>query len=124
MDDLDLFPDLEPDQQPPEGLWDAKHHYRRDGPETSKAAAYQAEPVATAHEGMIVAAIKRYPDLGLTINEVVDELSRVGTPLGYHQVSRRFSNLQRHNWIYDTGVRRKTPSQRDAIVWKTSVGNS
>jgi len=52
----DLFPELEPDQPPAEGLWSANPHYRRDGPDTSKAAAHQANPTALAHEGRIVAA--------------------------------------------------------------------
>jgi len=52
----DLFPELESDKKQTEGLWDAKYHYRRDGLETSKAAAKQAKPNALAHEGRIVAA--------------------------------------------------------------------
>jgi hypothetical protein len=125
-DPEDLFPELNPKEDLRFGNeelnpWNPKHHFRRDGPETSKAAAYKAGPTARTHEGKIVAALRRNPNLGLTINEVVDDLWKVGTPLDYAQVSRRFSNLQRIVAIYNTGQTRKTPSNCDAIVWKATI---
>jgi len=122
-DESDLFADLENSPPKEDGLgdeWNPKKHHYRDGHETSQEAAYQAEPTARAHEGIIVGTLRRHPELGCTINEIEAWLKEDGPALTYAQLSRRFSNLQRINAIYDTGLKRPTPSKRKAIVWKAT----
>ena len=57
----------------------------------------------------------RYTMAGRTADELIVELDR-----GHATVSARVNELANAGWIVDSGIRRKTRSGRDAVVWKAS----
>jgi hypothetical protein len=57
----------------------------------------------------------RYWQAGRTADELIVELDR-----GHATVSARVNELANAGWIVDSGIRRKTRSGRDAVVWVAS----
>ena len=53
---------------------------------------------------------------GLTVYQLTRLLNRE-----HQTVSARVNDLMRKGWVVDSGIRRKTGSGRNAIVWKPSV---
>jgi len=113
-----LFPDLAPDKQPCQGLWDATPHVRSSDPDTSIDAARHAGEVAGRHMKVILAALRRNP-AGLTSQELELELKSTETPLSYWQITKRVSDLRISGEIEDSGERRPTTSNRQAAVWRS-----
>jgi len=113
----DLFPDLQPDQGPCQGLWDATRHARTNDPATSQEAAEEAPGLASRHMKIILGALRRNPG-GLTSQEVEETLSASQEPLTHAQVWRRMSDLRVRGEVEDSGLRRKTTSNRPSIVWR------
>jgi len=112
-----LFPDLQPDQAPCQGLWDATRQVRTEDPDTSHGAAEQAKGFASDHMKVILGALRRNP-AGLTSQEIEEALQPTETPLDYLQIVRRVSDLRIRGEIEDSGERRPTKSNRQAAVWR------
>jgi len=89
---------------------------RNSDPDTSATAAESVRGTrANELESKVLNVLTEHPE-GLTGQEVTDILGmdRVTT-------SPRFAPLKRKGLIYDSGERRKGPSNRPAIVWKPNV---
>lgn len=77
---------------------------------TSKDAAASIEPVTAAIAKEILTLITLVPR---TCHEI-----ETATQHSHQTASARITWLKQHGYIEDSGHRRKTPSNRDAIVWK------
>jgi hypothetical protein len=66
----------------------------------------------TFHDGF---GDTRYYQKGRTADELIVELNR-----GHATVSARVNELANAGWIVDSGIRRKTRSGREAVVWFAS----
>lgn len=86
---------------------------RGSDPDTSHGAADEMRgDVATRLETRILSALKRHPH-GLTNHDLV-----TATGLSWNTASPRLAPLVRKQLVYDSGVRRKGPTNRPCIVWK------
>lgn len=90
---------------------------RRDGPETSKKAAYMATPRTGTVRHRILGAIVRAGDNGLTD----DEGERLLAMRRSQSYTPRRRELDQGGFIRDTGRTRTTISGRDATVWEATT---
>ena len=86
-------------------------HSHRSDPETSTAAAKQAQHFVGEHHRIILDALADYGPL------TGDEIAGV-TKLDKWQVMRRVSELRRAGQVQDSGERRLTPKGCGSVVWR------
>jgi len=84
---------------------------RSTDPMTSKKAAESVD--ATKLEKMVLEAVKRSGEKGMTCEEVADKIE-----MEVVSVSPRFAPLKRKGLIYRTDLRRAGKSGRGRIIWK------
>jgi len=85
------------------------------GSETSRDAAMLAAPVQASARHAIIAALAHVPPMvepGYTDEQLERRLGR-----SHQTVSSARNWLVNHGWVCDSGVKRKTRSNRDAVVW-------
>ena len=85
---------------------------RNSDPDTSDAAAAAASAFVGTHEQRILAFLDSAGSKGGTKDEI-----GTGTGLAAIAVSRRMKALQERGRVLDSGMRRKTPAGKEAIVW-------
>lgn len=91
--------------------------FRKDGPATSKTAAFKLDKATKlTHLLMLFRAYSDAGERGLT-----DAEGMAITGLDYSSFGPRRRDLKKSREVVDSGVRRKTPSGRDSIVWRLAA---
>ncbi len=85
---------------------------RSDARETSRQAALEAFPRTGVHRRLILDYIASRPDYGATDDEIIVALN-----IRHQSAGPRRLELFEGGWIEDSGIRRRTVSGKDAIVW-------
>jgi hypothetical protein len=111
MDERTLFTDDQKPERPPAKPVGLPHS----GSDTSREAAERMMPAATAQAARVFHFIAERGKEGATDHEVQAELGMTGDS----ERPRRWS-LHRAGLIRDSGLRRKSPAGRQAIVWIAS----
>lgn len=88
------------------------HPVPHNGTETSKQAAQKAKHRASSDASMILALIAARGDMGLTCDEVI-----TATGLEHQTASARVSGLAKQDLIRDSGLKRKTRKNCNAVVY-------
>lgn len=94
---------------------DVEPRARTTDPGTSHAAARSMRDAASAQRAKLLGAVRGSGLFGLTCAEADSQLGWRETSAG-----RRMSELRELGLVHDSGMLRKTPSGRQAIVWRAS----
>lgn len=113
MTDAQLF---DPDEPPRRPDPTAEHPglYRREGPDTMKAAAFRSAPAAATQRGRLLTLMHDAGDRGLTALEA-EQLMLREFPL-MRNVRARITELRRADWLVFTGELRMTATGSPAQV--------
>jgi hypothetical protein len=90
--------------------------YRRDGPETSRAAAHDIAGYAPIQRGFILGYLCERGEVGAT-----DDEGELALGIIAQSYTPRRGELVRAGLVVDSGERRPTRRGRGAIVWRAAI---